>query len=368
VSEKSHLESVLQGLSIGVSSEYRQEIEDSQELKEQESILRTVCRGGLDEHVVEHDAFHRVFILKIRGQPRYHYSDAIAWFLTNDGKLPSFDREARTRAGQTAMLPFCLTSSEWVQLNRPFLSRTENAVGLDEFFHFLVTQPYVRSVVQTFSLAKARNEVLVRAARYRNLSPQLALSLVADSHFVIMNALEPNETKADEMIESKFIEVANALEAKNAQLSNQLREHDQEIKALGTKLSQVSDSAVKTEQALRDQVQQLQASVEGEREDGKKSREEAGSARATNRMLRWVLAVVCAAVLSLVLWTNHAWLRWSWLAGHGNRVFILIDAQIVILLALLNIPLSRQWKTWLAMLGAAVLAMVTLCATHGSGQ
>lgn len=118
VSEKSHLENILQGLGIETTNEFRDDIEASQDLLDEEATL-CLSTGEHNAHIIEHDAFHRLFISKIRGGPKYHFSEAIAWFLTHDSKLPVYDRVARKKE---VGLPFCITTDQWVQVNRPLLT------------------------------------------------------------------------------------------------------------------------------------------------------------------------------------------------------------------------------------------------------
>jgi len=88
VAERSYLDDILQGLEISTTNKYRKDIEDSQDLIEEESILRSILTAETSEHIIEHDAFHKIFIDKIRRGPKHHFSEAIAWFLTHDSKLP----------------------------------------------------------------------------------------------------------------------------------------------------------------------------------------------------------------------------------------------------------------------------------------
>ena len=87
VTEKSHLENIMEGLNIKITNEFRDEIEMSNELKEEESILHSMV-PSTDRHIINHDAFHRVLINKIRDGEKYNFSNSKAWFLTHDKKLP----------------------------------------------------------------------------------------------------------------------------------------------------------------------------------------------------------------------------------------------------------------------------------------
>jgi len=78
VAEKSHLDDILSGLEIKQTNKFRTEIEESEELVNEESILRSICIADINDDIIEHDAFHRVFINKIRRGPKHHFSEAVA--------------------------------------------------------------------------------------------------------------------------------------------------------------------------------------------------------------------------------------------------------------------------------------------------
>ncbi|MBI1221741.1 MAG: hypothetical protein GC180_03970 [Bacteroidetes bacterium] len=66
VADLSYIEDVLENLDIGVYNKFRKDIESSEELRDEMSILRKACGDHINIHIVEHDAFHRVLINKIR--------------------------------------------------------------------------------------------------------------------------------------------------------------------------------------------------------------------------------------------------------------------------------------------------------------
>ena len=65
IAEKSLIDGVLEGLNIQITNKFRKDIEDSEELLDAESILTRVCEDHLHPAIVEHDAFHQIFINKI---------------------------------------------------------------------------------------------------------------------------------------------------------------------------------------------------------------------------------------------------------------------------------------------------------------
>jgi hypothetical protein len=71
--------------------------------------------------VVEHDAHHRLLILRLRqGFEEKTPLEVPYWFLTCDTKLPVYDRRVRARPDNLYRFPYCVLSSQWMQLLRPF--------------------------------------------------------------------------------------------------------------------------------------------------------------------------------------------------------------------------------------------------------
>ena len=210
IKEKTNFELLLKNLNIIQISRFRETIESSEELLNEMSKLRLYCPDK-DSRVVEHDAFHRIFINKIRKVPKYHFSDAIAWFLTEDKKLPGYDGSARK---EKKSLSFCLTIDQWVQFNRPLIKRTKTTKEYEDSFHTLITTPYIRAFMPKSTIEKAYNRILNRFARYKTISPKLALSIITDTHFMNSVGKETDEEKVEEKIDNKFVEKASQLEEK----------------------------------------------------------------------------------------------------------------------------------------------------------
>ena len=307
ISEKSHLEDIIEGLEIKETNKFREDIEGSQELLNEESILR-FSTSKVNEHIIEHDAYHRVFINKIRKGPKYKFSAAVAWFLTYDNALPVYDGAARRG---NSFLSFCITSDQWVQVNRPLLTRTANQEEYEESFYTLVTLPFLRAMISASSLEKAYNEVLGRLARYKGMSPQLALNITTDKHFMIAIASETDEQKKEEKIEHKFVNMANQLQEQVEEMSGKLREERDGRKSAETETRSV---------------------------------EEAFKSFKTN-LIKWSTFAGGLVLTSLILWLMLFEL--PLLETFKNKTIIGIFSQLVLIFAFLNIPLKQHWKVWL---------------------
>ena len=362
VLEKSHLEDVLQGLDIHITGQYRKDIEKSQELLQEMSILRSVCGDWLSEHIIEHDAFHRIFINKVRGDPKYHFSDATAWFLTNDSKLPAYDRVARKGTG---CLPFCITSDQWAQVNRPLLARTANQEEYEQSFHILVTQPFLRTMMPTFSLERAYNEVLGKLNRYKNISPQLALNLVADKHFMIMMASETDEQKIEEKIENKFIDIATQLRQDVQSKQERLEKLEETARNLDEKVAADQKRIEVTETSYQGRVKELEKNLKEERARTKAAEEardqsEAFKKKLVGNLIKWSIYAVVLGAASAFLWLRQQWLSWPWLDAHKNKSLIEAATQLLLIFAFMSIPLPQHWQLWLGSVVTIILGIFAL--------
>lgn len=305
ITKTSYIETILKGLGIRKTNDYRNIIDGSKELISEESILRSCCENT-SEHIIVHDAFHRIFINKKRGGLKYRYSDAVAWFLTHDNKLPRYDRVARK--GQD-YLPFCITTDQWIQINRPLLIRTKNQKDLEESFHFLLTQPFLRAMVSSVPLEKAYKEVLSRLSRYKNMDPNLVSKIVADKLFMITVATEEDENKIDEKLESKFVDLVKELE----------------IKVDSTEKELIKEK------------------------------------RKTSRVpiLIWIIFSLGVTLSSLFLWFSDRIFSFALLVNHPREIPIKLMLQFLIIFSFLNLPIKKCWKVWLGCIVAFFIAAIT---------
>ena len=309
ITKTSYIETILKELGIRKTNDYRNVIDGSDELISEESTLRS-CSEYTNEYIIEHDAFHRIFINKKRGGLKYRYSDAVAWFLTQDNKLPRYDRIARK--GQD-YLPFCITTDQWIQINRPLLIRTENQKDLEESFHILLTQPFLRTMVSSVPLEKAYEEVLSRLSRYKNMDPNLVSKIIADKPFMITVAKEKNENKIGEKLESKFVDLVKELE----------------IKVDSTEKELIKEK------------------------------------RKTSRVpiLIWTIFSLGITLSSLFLWFSDKFFNFALLVNHPNEIPIKLILQPLIIFSFLNLPIRKYWKVWLGFIVTLfVTAIIIFCA------
>lgn len=344
ISEKSHLEDILEGLEIKETDEFRKDIEGSQELLNEESILRSVCTFEVSDHIIEHDAYHRIFINKVRAGPKYKFSEVTAWFLTHDSKLPVYDRAARKGK---SYLPFCITSDQWVQVNRPLLMRTANQEEYEESFHILVTLPFLRTMMSPSPLEKAYSEVLGRLARYKGMSQQLALNITTDKHFMVTIASETDEQKIEEKIESKLVDMADQLQKVNEALGKQIEEKHRKAKTLEKRMSTIEKMIKEKEKVYQKQIDGLAKELEDERNKRESAEDAAQGERVSFRTfkIKWSIFTGGLILTSLILWLTL--FRLPLLGTFKDKTIISIASQLGLIFAFLNVPLKQHWKIWL---------------------
>jgi hypothetical protein len=383
VAEKTHVEKILSGLQIRINDEYVRSIKTSAEFTEEKSILMTECKGVLNDNIVAHDAFHRVFIGKLRGTLKYSFSQAVAWFLTDDRKLPRYDRAARK--GKQC-LPFCVTTDQWIQINRPLLVRTANRAAYEESYHSLVTRPFLRTMTSTFSLERAYGEVLGRLARYKEMSPNLALTIAADKHFMVTMAMETDQAKFEGKLENKLVDVANELKKRTEVLERQVRTTASKLALTVSEATEIRTRLREANQKYHAEVEALKRTVDGEKKRATKAEEASSSlngqlaaertsssvvkteleqTRELHRSFKldlglWSMFSLISATLTALLWYHDIWFSFAWLDQNKNSLLMKVATQMLIVLASLNIPLRSHWKALLAPTIAVILALLTL--------
>ena len=307
ISEKSHIDAILDAFQIQVTNKFRNDIENSKKLAQEESLLRQVCGDFINENIVEHDAFHRIFIGKIRKGHKHHFREAVAWFLTHDSKLPKYGRFARK--GQN-YLPFCITTDQWIQINRPLLTRTLNEKEYDESFHILITQPFLRTLVPFHSLENTYQQILGKLSKYKNMSPELALEIVTDNHFAISIACEENDSEVEKQFENKFVDLASDFKERNIELERNVQQSSDKIISLGKELSKLQEGIIifeKQNKTLKNSLSQLSEKHDSEQ----KSLQEKEDFRIKFETLKgniksWGFFLVLLLVGSLLIWFHSA--------------------------------------------------------------
>jgi len=374
IAERSHIEQILDGLNVEETNKFRKEIEESEELLDEMSTLRTVLIGQRSESVIEHDAFHRVFVNKLRKGPRSQFRNAAAWYLTHDRLMPAYDRVARKGK---PFLPFCLTTDQWIQINRPLLTRTSSEQEYEQSFHSLVVQPFIRSMMASFSMTEAVNEVLGRLNRFEDMSPQLALEVVTDSHFMVSMSNETDENEREKKIKNKLVDVAADFQEQNVALEKNVSVKEIRVKKLeeqvavlrsdmkaqqktfraqqrtfeiaqqdyentAKKLENVNVEKEQADKAIRE-LNQLRESIQSEKDDIQNQ-----LAAYKSNIKKWGIFGILTIFASALWWMHHLLISWPWLTSHSHETSIKIAIQLAIVCLLLCYPMRKHWYVWVS--------------------
>jgi hypothetical protein len=366
--EKAHIKVILENLKISIINDFREEIEKSQELLDEESILRSACGGDIAPTIIEHDAFHCILINKLRKGPKYKYSDATAWFLTHDTKLPVY---AHIGLKGKKSLPFCITTNEWIQINRPFLKRTQDANEFEQSFQILVTQPYLRSLLTNFKVDKLRERLFLRLNRYNNMSTQLAFEMAADVHFLSTLSRSPNEKDFNDKIDSVIVDINKSLKAENKELyiviEQQSRESNDEISSLKETIGEIKEELSakdETMDSLKGELKKLRKEI-ADSENGRSSNKaEADNVKKEykqfKKKIRWILFTIIFIITIVPIWVSGILIESNWYLSLKNKVVLKILLSMILLFSLLNIPVPKNWKIWLPILACFLIAFLTI--------
>lgn len=337
VTDKSNVKDVLTAHQIEVSAEFREEIESSERLAREIAVLRGVAAAGTRESILEHDAFHRLFILRLRGGRRHKHSEAVAWFLTQDSKLPRYDRIARKGRPE---VPFCVTTDQWIQMNRPLLARTSNADEYEASLQVLVTKPFLRSMLGTTSLESAYQRVMSRIARYKTMSPRLAVQIATDRHFMFTLADEAAPADIDAEVDKRIMDLAEQL-AERGELETQLEVQGKIISDMRMELEDMK----KGRNSLGKEKVKLTARLHKARQRG-----------------RWWAFAALLGVSVLVIWLRSGALLWTWLDASELAIFLKLTLQMMVAFLFLLIPLRKHWGVWSGLAVTCFLGFIGLAA------
>lgn len=207
--------------------------------------------SGRKSDKVEHDAFMLWWIRSERGDEARRVVDLDTWFLTYDKKLNAFAAHNATEAeGQRTET---LLASEWLQLSRPFLPRTEEH---ERSFLALIGHPVLyhneSDVVETGQLRRALN----RLERYADLPEEVAGAMVASTEFTKRIAQVETEEEFEREVEERFGHVAHELERRRENVERRLQEKEDERRRLEENLEELR-------QAHQEEIERLNEEREG---------------------------------------------------------------------------------------------------------
>lgn len=241
------------------------------ELENEESYLRDYAPGkySKNDHVINHDAFLRLLILHHRqGQEEESYLETRYWLLTLDTGLFQYDRRIRSR--NKLKIPYCVLSSQWMQLLQPF-----SAVLKDSQAAFQIAQASSLDspLFRLFKLPSRETiaDIITRLKMIDGLPPKSIVYAVADSAFVQAFSDTRDDAKREEIIQQmvhdqilvkmeverkKLEEELQKIKDENLKVASQLEEKIQKIEEYQNK----EDIATKTQNILKEELVELKKS------------------------------------------------------------------------------------------------------------
>ncbi|MHC1784415.1 MAG: hypothetical protein AB9891_16955 [Anaerolineaceae bacterium] len=228
-----NLDAILEDRGVIIDNTFHEEInQQTEEISKEASKLRSVMETTFgpeigdktSQYVLDHDAYHRLLILKYReGIQKESFINSKAFFLTLDSKLPIYDRVAR--GSNPEKLPFCVMSGQWIQLIRPYASGNGD---IDSVQVNLVVSPLMRAYPKPPN--KTINSVITFASASSNFAPKAVTKMLSERNFMEQfEASKTQEAKID-LVDSFYAEYAEEVEKRlhEAELRGLEAEKDRE--------------------------------------------------------------------------------------------------------------------------------------------
>ena len=305
------IEDLLKERDVKIRDTLCERIKDDPQLKDEISKLNLATDYIKPSEVAEHDAFHRLLILRLRGKsPPETFIDTKVWFLTCDTSLPSYNRIARKSPSE---IPFCILANQWIQTMRPLLPRTQD---FDETFVDLFTSPYLRTYGDLPS--NIAQKILGRITQFEKHSPELAVKVLTDSHLTKKLRQTEDDEKILELIDSATAKAAEEFREERDQLKKQLEYIKKEQSEV--KITEADDTL-----GLDD----LRKEIKKERNARLK----------LEKKMKWIITCFIWILIIVI----NLFVPWGNL--HSSMKLVVIGTSIIGGVGALSFPLGKS-KTW----------------------
>ena len=329
-----HIEELLKESDIKIKDTLCDRIKDGPLLTQEISKLNLATDYIKFPKVAEHDAFHRLLILRLRGKsPPKTFIDTKVWFLTCDTLLPKYDRMARKNPDE---IPFCILASQWVQTMRPFLPRTQD---FDETFVDLFTSPYLRTYGELPS--NIAQTILGRIAKYGQHSSGLAVRVLTDRYLTKEIGQTEDAEKITELIDNATARAAEEFREERDGLKKQLDtlkgelEQEKDARLRAEEFREERDGLKKQLDTLKGTLDTLKGELEQAKDAGLRLEEK----------VKWVPAyfiwIVIGVTTIFVPWRDlYSWVK---LLVIGAVILGGVGALSFPLGESMNLELGRFW-------------------------
>jgi len=332
------IEDLLKEYDIRISDTLCDRIKDDPQLKDEISKLNLATDYIKPSEVAEHDAFHRLLILRLRGKSLPEtFIDTKVWFLTCDTLLPKYDRMARKNPDE---IPFCILANQWIQTMRPFLPRTQD---FDETFVDLFTSPYLRTYGHLPS--NIAQTILGRITQFEKHSPELAVKVLTNVHLTKKLSQTENEEIIIESIDNATAEAAEEFREERDKYREQFedtkKKKDEIEKHLTEEKSQREKERTDFEEKIKETVNALEEKIKQERYARLK----------LEKKMKWVptylIWIVIGVVTVFIPWRDlYSWVK-----------LLVIGGVILGGVGALSFPLGKS-KTWKILGGIAIFCSI----------
>jgi len=180
------VEALLEEAGIEVTDIYEEAIEKDPKLEEETNRIYEVSKEyyarlhdglTLNIEICRHDAFLRLFCIRLRKGKPHEFMKAGAWCVTLDSKLPRYERIERHRLED---IPVFVLTDLWMQYIGPMVPKTEDWNALARS---LLLSPYLMVTLPSAPSTERIHRIAARIAEYKDFKPQLATRILLNARF-----------------------------------------------------------------------------------------------------------------------------------------------------------------------------------------
>lgn len=177
-----------------------------------------------DDRPMEHDAFHRALVERLRGDGHRQFGSAQYWFLTEDKVLPRFGQLAR-EGEATPTIPFCISVAAWAQIARCFVPRTDD---FDETITDLLASPYLR-FGQPQRLGDIQEVVSRITTLLNDASPAVVAAFASDESMESVAGSGGQSEEDDQRLVEAYRQTEDAVEKRLKALGERLSDMEMQL-------------------------------------------------------------------------------------------------------------------------------------------
>lgn len=179
-----------------------------EDLEKEKALLNSSISSKKTDNIATHDAYHRLFIKKLREETLSSEKETEYWFLSLDSQLAIYAQKTR----QQGERPFMYMPHQLLQILRLFEQRTKD---YDATFLELFNKPQIKSAQNVLPNDLAQR-VVSKISGYADLPRDLAIRIVVDQKFLSTVATtketEVQEKLIEERVEHELVERVRNLE------------------------------------------------------------------------------------------------------------------------------------------------------------